>query len=241
MTAEALANRLNLHPRSLDGGVRFNRRARTTNKMYARHQVESQVLRCRPRRERLSVLTMPSLGWQFERNLIRNREHGKGVQRPRYTFITAVERSPYIYQAGLSTMPGVEQSLNLAIPVPPFASSACKTHQIQRYFRCELADIAHHQAATDHWWDAAWIDLTGPLSFEHLDTLMTLWTRIRSVLVVTSLRGRWTTEFGAALTEAGSIADLLMDDLPGSIAVSDFEYADTSPMSQVSLRRVVQP
>lgn len=189
----------------------------------------------------LSVLTMPSLEWTFERCLIHDREHGRGRTWPRYTFITAVERSPFIYQAALARMPGAEDGLSCAVTVPPFATAAVKTRMIQRYFRCELAGLAEHQRTTDHWFDAAWIDLTGPLSFAYMDTLMNLWRRVRSLLVVTSLRARWATDFSAAVADAGGLADLLMDDLPGSVAIANYDYADTSPMSQISLRRLVSP
>lgn len=240
VTAAALADHLNLHPRVRDGGINFARRATKTNKMHARHQVEAMFTRRRWDRG-LSILTMPSLDWQFEKNLIHSREHGRGLLRPRQTFITSIERSPYVYKAAIGSMPGAQSSLSAAVAVPAFAKQACKTFSVGRYFQCELSDIAEHYATGDKWFDAAWVDLTGPLSFQYLDTLLNLWSRIRSVLVVTSLRARWSAEFGQAMTEAGGLASLLAEDLIGAVPVSDYEYMDTSPMSQIVLRRVVLP
>lgn len=235
LTPNAQANRLWLN-RSTDSGVRFARRPIKTEKAIARNCVLSAFGQnvTGGRDAQLNILTMPGLDWSFERALIANREHGRGRERPRTTFITAIESSPAIYTAALRLAPGADNSISTAVKCPPYARAAARTYAITRYYLTTFEEMA----LADTWhFEGAWLDFTGPLTISRLAGLEALWPRLGKRLVLTTLNARWTREIGAMICEAGGLADLLLDHLPGAVVVSNLLYADGSPMNQITIDR----
>lgn len=231
------ADRLNLGGYAGDGAMTFARRAQTAQKGLAREKVLS-TFSASNFRDGLSIMTMPSVTWEFERLLLNTRERGVRIERkPRRTHITAIERSRPLWTAALTTMPGLQHGLVLALPVPDYAVAAARSYAIPRFFLCTFEALAHGRDHPNPY-DAAWIDLTGQLTLERVDALRALWERsIRSTLVVTSLKCRWPADMVAALAEHDGIAGLLEASLPGAVVRSEYVYADSVPMHQITLVR----
>lgn len=235
-TMDALADRIMLS-RHVPPGLRYARRVERTEKAVARNRVLS-LFSPKLWPGNLNILTMPALDWTFERALLagRERSYPKKIRR---TYLTSVESSPAIWTAALRNIPGGDTSLTLALPRPAFAREVARTHIVGRFFQCTVEDLAVQQ--TDREYDAAWIDLTGPLTDRRLAALVALWDRTNCYLIVTSLRARWAGQFRADLaTHGGDLGELLMERLPGSFAVSQYTYADRSPMHQIVLARYLR-
>ena len=232
------AARINLGQGKRDAGIRYARRAQQVVKYDARNRVLHHF---RPsvigrRGAPLNILTMPGMDWRFERALINDREHGKGKVRPRSTFITAIESSHPVYVLGMRNMPGGAESLSTAVTCPAWARAASKSYAISRYFLTTFEQLAEHEDRPPY--DGAWIDLTGPITGPRLDAFEKLWRRIRGCLVVTSLNARWPVGIGEEIQRAGGLAEILMERMDGAVATENFVYRDTSPMSQITFRRL---
>ncbi len=230
---DALADRIMLS-RHVPPGLRYARRAQQTEKSFARNRVLS-LFSPKVWPGNLNILTMPAMHWTFERALLtgRERSYPKKIRR---TYLTCVESSAPIWTAALRDIPGGDTSLTLALPRPPFAADVARTHLVGRFYRCTVEDLALQQ--TDREYDAAWIDLTGPLTDRRVAALAALWERTNRHLIVTSLRARWSGQFRTDLAAYdGNLGELLMDRLPGSVALSQYTYADGSPMHQLVLTR----
>jgi hypothetical protein len=235
-TMHTLADRIMLsrHP---SPGLRYARRVEQTEKAVARNRVLSLFS---PKRwpGNLNILTMPALDWTFERALLARRERSY-PHKIRRTYLTCVESSPAIWTAALRNIPGGDTSLTLALPRPIFAREVARTRIVGRFFQCTVEDLAAQQ--TDREYDAAWIDLTGPLTDRRLAALASLWDRTNCYLIVTSLRARWAGQFRVDLAaHGGDLGELLTERLSGSFAVSQYTYADRSPMHQIVLARYLR-
>lgn len=238
MTAsmDTLADRIML-ARHVPPGLRYARRVQRTEKALARNRVLS-LFSPKVWPGNLNILTMPALDWTFERALLTSRERSY-PRRVRRTYLNSVESSPAIWAAALRNIPGGDTSLTLALPCPSFARDVARTHHVGRFFQCAVEDLAFEQ--TDREFDAAWIDLTGPLTARRVDALAALWERTNRYLIVTSLRARWSGEFRDDLARHdGDIGALLMERLPGALPLSQYAYADRSPMHQIVLTRYLR-
>ena len=108
----------------------------------------------------LSIVTMPGIGWEFERMLLLMRERrkralGDGGKRPERTYICALEREEGIYRAALKTMPGVRHSL-VQLPAKADAPLCFRTYAITRFYRMSVEDFI---TWTPGVFDAAWLDV----------------------------------------------------------------------------------
>lgn len=230
-----LTDRLNLGRYSGDPGVRFARRPERVSKSFARGRVLSDIAKWHAPRLPLRILTMPGVGWSFERSLIDAREHGRGKRHPRNTHITAIEQSTPVWTASLLNMPGRGLGMDMSLPCPEFASAAMRTFTISRFFKCSFEDLACSDY--EYWFHAAWVDLCGPITVRRLEALGRFWERsLRSTLILTSLRARWTPEIADAVHSEG-IAALLLRHLSNGMVMSEFEYMDGSPMHQITVRK----
>jgi hypothetical protein len=232
------ADRINLGYYRTDTGIRYARRKTTVSKAAARNAALSAFGASRfP--GNLSILTMPSLNWAFERALINNREHGRGRLRPRRTFVTAIERSHVAYKGALLKIPGHRSGI-VNLPPAPYARQTCRSFTIARFHLCDLRELA---LGLDGEWryHGAWIDLSGPVTASVLTALVNLWeTQIRSVLVLTSLRARWPRPINGMVREAGGLSAFLQEHIAGSV-LHDFDYADGTPMHQIAFFREAVP
>ncbi len=223
---ELATRRLKISPR----GVEYLLKGKWGEKSKARNQVLSWFSR-REFPQGLSILTMPSLRWSFERALLKMREGAnyQEADRPRRTFICALEREEDLYRLGMLGMPGSQHLLSFT--QADFATTTCYTPAVVRFHRCEFEALAGIPGPP---FDAAWLDFTGNLPARRLQAIQYLWEhRIRKRLVVTyfkgrDLEGRTSKEVRAALLEC----------LPGGRAQDLLEYRDTSPMCQLVVDRL---
>lgn len=224
-------------------GFRYVQRKGTMQKDAARSRLHGHIKtlvddRGRRDKQSLSILTMPSVKWSFERSLISNREHGRGKIRPRRTYITAIESNPAVYRAAVLTMPGLDTGLVTFDTMPPWSKMTVQTYSITRFHLCSFEDLAWGTAEdmTPWKWDMAWIDLCGQVSVRRLDALSCLWQRIRTALIVTSLRGRWEQGLNEQVAALG-LAGVFRRWMPDSLVLDDHSYADRAPMQQIALIR----
>lgn len=175
----------------------------------------------------LSILTLPGSAWKFERALLRHREKA-GLS----TRFTCLEKDPAIFAAAVLDMPG--NSTGYVQHLPDHVSAAhFSTEKIQSFACASFEDFAENNIQV---FDAAWVDLTGPLTYDLVRAVSQFWPCVRTELVVTSLRARWTGHVGRRVAVLG-VAGVLTETAKGSVVQCDYDYMDTSPMSQVTLRR----
>lgn len=174
----------------------------------------------------LSILTLPGVAWRFEKKILYHRRRA-GLE----TKITALEKDPAIFAASLADMPGNSRGYEY-VDQHESSAAAVSTYKIHRYYCAAFEDFARTNEET---FDAAWIDLTGPVGEKVLLGLARLWPYVREALVVTSLKARWNRVTSARVRHLGGVANLLKTTLQGSAVECDHEYCDSSPMSQVTL------
>jgi hypothetical protein len=96
------------------GGILFARKPDGEEKIKAR-QLILDMFSAERWPERLNMLTMPSVSWRFERQLLGSREPGwLRRPRPRTVHFTAVENDRAIYYAGAAQMPGTDDTSPMA-------------------------------------------------------------------------------------------------------------------------------
>jgi hypothetical protein len=217
------------------GGVLFARSDDREQKDIARqHIVDLFSLSEWP--DHLSILTMPSSDWKFERKLLGRRE-GDWFRRagPSKTRFTSVENDRLIYYSAVTKMPGLQtrRALVRSIHAPEFAEQGTRTKFIGEFYFANVDDM---MAVTTARWDAVWLDYTGPLSVERMRLIKTFYEQsVRSTLIVTSLKARWNKITSEAVLRAGGHSAWLAKNLPGEV-LHDIEYFDTSPMAQFAVR-----
>ena len=213
-------------------GVMYARRSATENKDRARNAV-LRLFSPKMYPKGLSILTMPSMFWLFERGLLGMRE--RGHKRPKRTYICAIERDEAIYRAAIQWMPGAAESL-AQLTSPPYASHSMRTYQITRYHKCEIEGMARYEEAP---FDAAWMDFNGQITTQRLELISRFWrTRIKRHLVITSRNNRYDANAVASIKEAGSVLNWVAPKIEGSRIIQYFEYKDSSPMIQMAFERL---
>ena len=182
----------------------------------------------------LSLLSLPGIDWELESQLLdrRERPHTWPKNYESQTTIYGVESVDVIYRAGCLRMPGAADGISVVEP-PDFASYALTTRKVAAYFRGDVFSVLRHLTV-----DAAWLDLTGPLSSKQLTVIAAAWSSgaLRRCLVVTSLRGRWAKSFADEVAAQGGLTQVLEHRL-ATAAADTCEYADPAPMHQVAFIR----
>jgi hypothetical protein len=191
----------------------------------------------------LTILTMPGIEWEFERNLIGWRE-GKWAHRleaPTRTNIWSIENDRAIYFAAIDKMPG-RLTFNALLSVgkaPYFAVHSVKTKFVKGFYLANV-DKLMEEALRDlnpRHYHVVWLDYTGPLSIARLKTIAAFYERIvDQILIVTALKARWDRDTSAAVERAGGHSQWLRKHLEGTI-LHDIEYQDTVPMAQFAVRK----
>jgi hypothetical protein len=99
-----------------------------------------------------------------------------------------------------------------------------------------FGDIDDLMSTTDNAWDAAWIDYNGPLTNKRLAIIRRFYQGfIRSTLIITALKSRWSLDTGTSIDRAGGHSQWLKSYLDGDV-LHDLEYLDTTPMVQFAIR-----
>lgn len=229
------------------GGVMFARKKERGEKDEARRHI-IDLLGDVERFPQLSILTLPGLDWKFENKLLGRREgdwYGAASKGPARTRFTCLESDRSIYHAAITQMPGMKRWPNRRHGENPMISVLSPESYAERAIRNVWIDqfafgnVDDLMRADGESFDAAWLDYTGPLSTERLSLIRKFFaTRVRSVLVVTSLRARWNRETSDCITRAGGLSAWFMRAVPGDV-LHDLNYQDgPSPMSQICVRKV---
>lgn len=180
----------------------------------------------------LSILTLPGAKWHFETAVIRSRGRDKPMEE--MTKVTALEREPPVYAASLKFIPGHEAGYTYVPSEMKCSSGSLSTSFIHRFHCASFEDFAEETTET---FDAAWLDFTGPITRGLVKALPIFWGKLKSILVVTSLKARWSRDISDRVSRAGGVPQLLEKMLPGSTIFSVKEYNDTVPMVQVTLTK----
>jgi hypothetical protein len=187
----------------------------------------------------LHMVTMPGVQWPLERKLLGAREDGwLRKARPRRTYFTSCENDRAIFFASVAQMPGLHTQgaeVKQITKYASFAERAVKTRYASLFF-ANVDDFMMH-SGWDGGWDAAWLDYTGPLTVERLRIIKVFYERyVNSILIVTSLNGRFSDATVKAITRAGGHSQWLRQHLEGDV-LHDVEYFDTSSMLQFAVRK----
>lgn len=203
----------------------------------------------------LSILTMPSVEWKFERKLLGKRE-GDWMRKdlPERTKFTCVENHRSIYHGAVYTMPGVasehdkkrghsntykrtqtKPSLLTQTEAVPFAERGMRNAWVDAFYFCNVDDLIKDP---NQKFDAAWLDYTGPLSQQRMTFIRKFYKEsIGNTLIITSLRARWNKETSGTIERAGGLTKWITHSMAGEV-LHDFEYQDGhSPMHQIALRK----
>lgn len=170
----------------------------------------------------LRVLSMPGIQWFFERALFRSRD-----AMGRTTEIYTVEREAPIFQASVFTMPGKTRGIRQLTP------HAIQTDRIKcHYFTSVEAFISDPQCPT---FDAAWLDLTGYVSFELLAQIQQFWvTRCTWRLALTCLNGRFRPRrLARTIENAGGLQSWLTAEIGQPIDVHAYGSEETHMLQMV--------
>ena len=237
-TMAQLAERIDRREQQTPGVNFARRKGERTGKDRARGAVLSMFSR-KAIESGFSILTMPGVTWEFERQLLAQREgkHWTKNGKARRTFLEAIEREDAIYRASLAMIPG-RQDIQFREALPS-ATACVRTPIVQRFHRCSLEAYARDWShESPHQLDGAWLDFCGPLTLSRLDAIAALWKfRLRHWLIVTVMRARETAEVTALLDDAGGVPALLLRLCPDARVLHVIPYNDSVPMVQVALRR----
>lgn len=231
---ELAAHQVSAQARS---GVAFARNADGEEKQAARQRV-LDLFSLHQWPSRLHFLTMPGVQWRFERRLLGLREVGwLRKPKPSTTYFTSCESDRSVFHAAVAQMPGLHTTNSKLKRVKPFpfAEMGVKT----RYATLFFANVDDFMAAEwNDGWDAAWLDYTGPLNVERLALIKRFYlSHVRHVLIVTSLKSRYSSSTIRAIHQAGGHSEWMRHSLKGEV-LHDIEYFDTSAMHQFAVQRV---
>jgi hypothetical protein len=215
-------------------GVSYIRHKKTDNKDKARKAI-LRLFSPKQYPNGLSILTMPSMFWLFERGLLGMRETSPSSRvRPKRTYICAIEKDEAIYRAGIQWMPGADKSL-AQLKAAPYASHTMRTFQITRFHRCELEKMLQYDEDA---FDAAWLDFNGQITTQRLEMLTEFWRkRIKRTLAITARNNRYDGNAVASIKESGSVLNWIAPKMAGGKIIHYMEYRDTSPMIQMAFER----
>lgn len=186
----------------------------------------------------LTILTMPGLKWIFERQLLQKR--GKlgsqsrrlGHEYPKAkTYIVAVENDDMIYRGALNYIPrDKDSSLQL------LSARSVKTNYIYRYMSANVEDYIVDDSIP--FFDVGWIDFTGFITEKRLEAIKYFWKKKCGFhLTITSLAARWNPTIMDKILAAGSLGDMLSEELD-AISFKEIEYSDgRTPMHQITLEK----
>lgn len=220
------------------GGIAFARKDETPEKDVARRHI-LQLLDTRAMPGHITVLTMPGLSWKLEFDLLAQREPGwtknHWTQRTR---LQCVENDRFIYYSATTKMPGNKHGFVLRThDRPAYAEREVGNDAIDRFTFANVDDLMAEGRDT---FDAAWLDYTGPLTVKRLETIAKFYReRIRSTLIVTSLKARYSHEVERAAARHGGYCEWAVHPFADSIGLHAIEYQDgASPMFQFACRKV---
>lgn len=222
---EELAAAVWLRGNNKQTGLRFARKASKLGKYEARQYLLDKY--GETWKQPLSIFTMPGMRWPFEKVLLARRFKA-GLE----TEIWSVESNAAIFRAALRLIPGVKRWRNGFTSI--VNERTVSTRLISSFEFCEVEDfITREQCPV---FDVAWLDFTGFLTDSRVKAISQFWqTRIRHSLTVTSLAARW--DKGMSSQIDGDVPGFLSRKLANSRCVNVIEYAEPSPMIQVTLER----
>lgn len=217
------------------GGMLFARKEDHAEKDEARRAILN-MLTLEKSLECLSVLSMPGMTWEFERRLLGQREcRWSGRSYAGNVRLTCVENDRFIYYSALTKIPRNAQCVIRALPAPSYAECTMGHGFVDRYIFANVDDLMQH---SDETFDVAWLDYTGPLSVARMKIIQRFWRdRVRSKLIITSLKARWNRETADTIVRNGGCMNWMRKRLPGT-ELHAMEYQDgASPMIQIALSK----
>jgi len=221
---------------NITSAVRYARKTEFSEKHKARSTI--LALLTREKYEKLTILTMPSLAWEFENRLIALRESGwvhKSKQNKR-TFVTAVEIDPAVYRAACLKIPRGEECSIVNIPTSPmWTAHTVGTNQISKFHNCDVFALMRE---CEYLWDAAWLDFTGPLTRQKIELIQAFYlAKVKGVLIVTCLAARYNQSTAIDLEMHGELEGWLETLLPGKVEHCVRYQDGASPMIQYAVSK----
>jgi hypothetical protein len=221
--------------RSQSGGVMFARKEEGDEKNAARKLI-LDLLTLDRMPHRISVLSMPGPRWAFEAKMLWQRDpHWHKQKKIKRTRFTCVENDRAIYYMAAAKIPGIKTCGVSSLTRPEYAEQAIGQGVIDRYIFANVDDLMQDPSEQ---FDVAWLDYTGPMTIERMEIVQQFWlSRVRSTLVVTSLKARWNRATSSKIARHGTCLDWMRATLPGH-ELHALEYQDGhSPMIQFAVAK----
>lgn len=223
----------------LTGGVSFARKEFGDEKKVARREI-MRLLTTESMPGPISVLCMPGIAWTFEADLLAQREPGwtKTLQK-RLTQLVCVENDRYVYYSATTKMLGSRHGAMLRnLERPQYAECVIGNGIVDRFVFANVDDLL---ADGDEQFDVAWLDYTGPLTAHRLQLIERFYReRVRSTLIVTALKARWSKETERAARRHGGYCEWAVSPFANEIGLHAIEYQDgPSPMFQFACRKLL--
>ena len=221
------------------GGVAFARKDSTPEKDATRREI--LLLLCTHLMPGpISVLSMPGVSWAFEYALLGQREHGWSKSLyARRTNLHCVDNDRFVYYSATTKMPGNKYRCVIKNhPRPGYAEREIGNSMVQRYTFANVDDLMAEGRDT---YDVAWLDYTGPLTVKRLDLIAKFYReRIRSTLILTSLKARWNKDVDRAAARHGGYCEWAVHPFADSVGLHAIEYQDgASPMFQFACQKPI--
>jgi hypothetical protein len=221
----------------LSGGVSFARKESDDGKKLARKEI-LRLLATTVMPGPISVLSMPGIAWTFEADLVAQREPGwtKSLKIER-THLTCIENDRYVYYAGATKLLGSRHGALLRnLDRPAYAECSIGNGVIERFVFANVDDL---MTGGDERFDVAWLDYTGPLTVERLKVIERFYREcVRSTLIVTSLKARWTQDTDRAVRRHGGYCEWAVSPFSKELGLHAIEYQDgQSPMFQFACQK----
>lgn len=187
----------------------------------------------------IKILTMPGSKWAFEAALIKEREtpffaRSDVSNGPVRTEFHCFENDRAIYYDAMIKPPGLRHPLNKISDLGEnnYCERVTSSLWINRYYFTDVNHLIKNQIGT---YDAVWLDYLGPLTVPLLTEIRQFFeNRVRSIIVVTSLRARWNKAVAQIASDYDGYSAWVRGAFEGFDEEHCVEYFDSSPMLQVA-------
>lgn len=143
----------------------------------------------------LSVLMTPDLMWENEKTLLLMRERLTSLKQGKLkrTYICAIQGDAHLYASSLKFIPGGNMKLrNIVEKPPPCVQRTLNTPLVVRYHLCDLFDFLRWHVESEHMFDAAFLEVAGPLSHDRSSAMFQFWEKsLRGPLILACHPSRW--------------------------------------------------
>jgi hypothetical protein len=160
-----------------------------------------------------SVLTFPGEFWETEKAIIESRR----VKNLDPCTFLCVEYDSTVYKKSVLNIP----NSNI---IKVLGSGQVKAGEIE--FKHEEFSEVNYKGLSIN---CAWTDFYGQLTRKRIEALVHLWDLVTDYLIVTTMRGRYSTEIYNNIESNGSIGKYLQSLFQNSFILNEYDYGANKP------------